>query len=271
MKLPSTHPDSVPRRALWWLQRKKGLVILLGLLMGSGLISCVSVNRVLVAPPDIPGAEFAGSKTCAECHEDITRKFNSATHARIVPDGPHASELGCESCHGPGSLHNESGGAAHTIINPEKNPETCFRCHVEMRGRFNLPSHHPIEAGKVGCNDCHNPHSGPAIKGGGTSLAGDNETCFKCHSAQRGPHVFEHEALREGCITCHNPHGSINPKLLTERNQNLCLKCHFQQQTAAGLVIGGREHTGSMARGTCWSAGCHEAVHGSQVNSSLRF
>jgi hypothetical protein len=23
--------------------------------------------------------------------------------------------------------------------------------------------------------------------------------------------------------------------------------------------------------GTCWSAGCHEAVHGSQVSSSLRY
>jgi hypothetical protein len=26
-----------------------------------------------------------------------------------------------------------------------------------------------------------------------------------------------------------------------------------------------------VQRGTCWSAGCHEAVHGSHVSSSLRF
>jgi hypothetical protein len=26
-----------------------------------------------------------------------------------------------------------------------------------------------------------------------------------------------------------------------------------------------------LSQGTCWTAGCHEAVHGSRVNSSLRF
>ena len=52
----------------------------------------------------------------------------------------------------------------------------------------------------------------------------------------------------------------------------LCLKCHFQQQLAGGaLLIGGMDHTPFVSQGTCWSAGCHEAVHGSQVNSSLRY
>jgi hypothetical protein len=26
-----------------------------------------------------------------------------------------------------------------------------------------------------------------------------------------------------------------------------------------------------LQQGSCWTAGCHEAVHGSRVNSSLRF
>jgi predicted CXXCH cytochrome family protein len=84
--------------------------------------------------------------------------------------------------------------------------------------------------------------------------------------------VFEHEALRQGCITCHSPHGSVNQRMLTERNQTLCLKCHFQEQTGTGtILIGGRDHSAFFSRGTCWSAGCHEAVHGSQISSSLRF
>jgi predicted CXXCH cytochrome family protein len=84
--------------------------------------------------------------------------------------------------------------------------------------------------------------------------------------------VFEHEALREGCTTCHNPHGSVNAKLLTVRDANLCLKCHFQQQTGPSQVfIGGIDHTARLPQGTCWTASCHEAVHGSRVSSSLRF
>jgi hypothetical protein len=61
--------------------------------------------------------------------------------------------------------------------------------------------------------------------------------------------------------------------MLVARNANLCLRCHFQQQTPSGIVIGGSNHgtASRLGRGTCWSAGCHEAVHGSQIGSSLRF
>jgi DmsE family decaheme c-type cytochrome len=143
---------------------------------------------------------------------------------------------------------------------------------LDKRAEFNLPHHHPVLEGKVSCGDCHNPHHGQAVKAGGTSLLSENESCAQCHTAQFGPFVFEHEALREGCTTCHAVHGSVNQRMLISRNQTLCLKCHFQQQTAPGqLFIGGRDHTPFLSRGTCWSAGCHEAIHGSQIGSSMRF
>jgi predicted CXXCH cytochrome family protein len=225
-----------------------------------------------MAPPAIPGSTVAGSESCAECHADIARDFVTSTHAKLQARGPNALNMGCESCHGPGSLHNQSGGARHTIVNPGVSPEICYDCHLDKRGEFRLPHRHPVPEGRMSCGDCHNPHHGPMAKGGGTMLLSENETCLQCHTAQRGPFVFEHEASREGCLTCHKPHGSINDKMLTERNANLCLKCHFQQQTAGGdILIGGRSHAAFLSRGTCFTAGCHEAVHGSHVNSSLRF
>jgi len=236
------------------------------------LLSCSTSNRAIMAPPAIHGAEFVGSESCDTCHGEITRDFRTAAHARLMTEGDNAKHMGCESCHGPGSLHVESGGDRSKIVNPRKSPETCFQCHLETRAAFNLPHHHPVLEGKMSCTACHEPHKGDAVKAGGTELASFNETCFQCHSVQRGPFVFEHEALREGCLTCHQPHGSVNQRMLTERNQTLCLKCHFQQQLAAGvLLIGGRDHTSFLKRGTCWSASCHEAVHGSQVSSSMRF
>jgi predicted CXXCH cytochrome family protein len=239
-------------------------------ILAAGLVSCATVKRTVMAPPQIPGATFVGAKSCAECHEDIVRDFKTASHARMTVEGVHAADTACEGCHGPGSLHAESGEPS-LIFNSRKSPDACYQCHLDIRGRFNLPHRHPVDLGRVTCQDCHSPHKGPAVQGG-TALLSQNDTCLKCHSAQRGPYVYEHEAMREGCVTCHHPHGSVNAKMLTARNANLCLKCHFQQQTASGqLLIGGRDHSGFPTRGTCWTAGCHEAVHGSHVNSSLRY
>lgn len=269
-EIPSATVHTGPlRRAL---RNPRWMLGLASVAVLAAFASCVTVNRVVMVPPRIAGAEYVGSADCAQCHENITKGFPTATHAKLQAEGPNAMEMGCESCHGPGSLHTQSGGAPHTIINPRKSPDTCFQCHLDKRGEFHLPHSHPVLAGKMSCGDCHDPHKGPAVVAGGTSLLAENDTCLQCHSQQRGPHVFEHEASREGCLTCHKPHGSVNARMLTERNNTLCLKCHFQQQTTPGRIfIGGQDHTTRLARGTCWSAGCHEAVHGSQVNSSLRF
>lgn len=259
--------------ARWAKTHRRNLTLALAL-TGAAIvmISCATMSRTLLIPPQIPGAEFVGTKSCAECHAEIVRDFNTATHARLKAEGANANDIGCESCHGPGSIHNQTGGSVHTIVNPGKSPSVCFQCHLDTRGQFSLPNHHPVIEGKISCADCHNSHKGNAILGGGTALATEHETCGKCHTAQAGPFVFEHEAVREGCTTCHNAHGSVNDKMLTTRDASLCLRCHFQQQVAGGKVfIGGRDHTSSLSRGTCWTAGCHEAVHGSHIGSSLRF
>ena len=276
--MKTNNPSSGPGSWRVWLFEHRGRVgtILVAALLAGVDISCGTFSGTLVAPPQIAGSTFAGSKSCEQCHQEIFKKFKTADHARLMAKGDNAKDVGCESCHGPGSLHNESGGAQHNIINPRKSPETCFQCHVDKRGSFSLPSHHPLQEGKVSCGDCHDPHEGRAIKGGGTSMASANETCIKCHTQQKGPFVFTHEALREGCTTCHNPHGSVNQKMLVSRNQDLCLKCHFQQQFVPGLNIGPDNHNNlaanaNIARGTCWSAGCHEAVHGSQISTHLRY
>ncbi|MEX2044028.1 MAG: cytochrome c3 family protein [Opitutus sp.] len=238
------------------------------------LVSCVMVSRTtMMAPPQIAGAQFVGSNDCAQCHEDITSNFHDATHAKLMAEGENAKNIGCESCHGPGSIHSQQGGGAGTIVNPEKNPDTCFQCHLEKRGEFALPSSHPVD--QIGCSACHDSHRGDSVAGGGTDLMSASESCVQCHEAQRGPYVFEHEALRDNCTICHSPHGSTNQKMLKSSNATLCLQCHQQQQTIDGAVwIGGRNHggaTGFLSRGACWTSGCHEAVHGSHVNSSLRF
>lgn len=226
----------------------------------------------MFAPPSIPNATFVSSQECSTCHANVTGSFHDATHARLMATGANAKQVGCQACHGPGSAHVQSGGARGTIVNPRRSPEACLACHTDKRGEFALPHGHAVLQGKMACTDCHDPHRGDTVTGGGTQLAAMNDTCVKCHQAQRGPFMFQHEAVNEGCVTCHNPHGSVNEKMLKVPNQALCLQCHAQVQTASGqILIGGHNHRPYLNRGTCWTAGCHEAVHGSHANTSLRF
>jgi predicted CXXCH cytochrome family protein len=238
--------------------------------------SCATVSRTVVVPPEIPGASYVGNTVCFDCHTNITRGFLSSPHARVhLEDAKLPGQTGCESCHGPGSKHVEAGGGRGTfILNPGKDPGACFQCHLQTHAEFRLPYRHAVIEARMNCVQCHDPHGMDIMKpAGGLAMARVNENCAQCHREQTRPFVFEHEALREGCTVCHNPHGSINRKMLVENDANLCLRCHAQVHsatTARGAVfIGKQPHTGFLAQGACWSAGCHTAVHGSNMHPRM--
>lgn len=242
--------------------------------VGVLVVSCANFSGARMLPPVNPGATFVGNETCEACHEAEVKNFPRSAHARIhVKEGDLAGLSGCETCHGPGSAHVEAdGGHGVAITNPGKSSETCYRCHFDKEAEFSLPYRHPLDTGKMTCSDCHDPHGPDARKPGGMAIARVNDVCAKCHSEQTSHRMYVHEALGEGCTSCHAVHGSINKKMLLENDNNLCLKCHAQIPDAAGkVVIGGRDHSSFLTRGTCWSAGCHTAVHGSKVDSHLRY
>lgn len=230
------------------------------------------VDRILSAP--IPAAEYVGQETCVTCHEKESKEFEHSTHGKFAVKDEEALGQGCESCHGAGSKHVDAGGEKGAfILNPKKNPQPCFQCHLDKKAEFNLQYHHPVLEGKVSCVDCHDPHAEEVMPWTATTLEGPNETCFKCHPDKKGPFVYEHDAMREGCTICHNPHGSINKSLLTANDMNLCLKCHYQQSYPVLGTAAGMNHyssaTGTLSRAeNC--ASCHVAVHGSNFDKRLQ-
>jgi predicted CXXCH cytochrome family protein len=240
------------------------------------LSACSSLDGTVASPPHIAGATFVGNQACLECHTNLVQSFPSSPHGRYHRDHDlrMAGETGCESCHGAGSLHVQAGGGRDSLIyNPGLDPAPCFQCHLEVHAEFRLPQRHPVIEGKMNCVQCHDPHGSDLMKpAGGLAMARLNESCAGCHREQARPFVFEHEALREGCTACHQPHGSVNSALLVQRDANLCLKCHAQVSADAGaLLIGKVDHSSFLRLGGCWSAGCHTAVHGSNINPKLLY
>ena len=247
------------------------LCIILGIFIGC---STGDYDQAVLTPPLMPGAEYIGSEFCADCHENESKYFNLSEHAAVTIDiTDEEAEQGqaeaCETCHGPGSLHVEEMGDKSKIVSA--NPETCFSCHLEIKGKFLLQHHHPVPEGKMTCSDCHNLHGSDVRATGGEMLFGKEGKCFTCHKDQKGPFIFEHDAMREGCQVCHNPHGSINDKLLVAGQTTTCIRCHWQPgfNTGSG-TLGDTAHGGfaDIGRGAeCID--CHTAPHGSNISRNL--
>ena len=102
--------SGVAATRLYAARRGTGVVLAAAVFLAFAVISCRTVNRSIVMLPNVPGAKYIGSKECEQCHEEIYKNFATADHARLIAEGPNALEAGCESCHGPGSLHSDSGG-----------------------------------------------------------------------------------------------------------------------------------------------------------------
>ena len=204
-----------------------------------------------------PDSAQEQSETCLSCHKSGLRmRWPGSQH--------ESNDVACTSCH---VNHRPN----DPMLAKTEQPDVCFTCHKDQRAELKKISAHPVDAGKLACSDCHNPHgsAGPKLLAKNTV----NETCFTCHADKRGPFLWEHQPATEECVNCHTPHGSNITPLLKSRPPFLCDECHNGPHTSgsamgssvAGIQGGGVAPGGSagiMNVGrSCMN--CHVMVHGS--------
>lgn len=239
------------------------------------LLAC-SVFTLMVARSSFSDAapQRVGSAACKECHDKQYSQFVGSAHGRAEQDaGRVASDPGCESCHGPGSLHVQADGDENnpgfkTIKKYAKLTATeanvaCLSCH---KGGDQFYWQHSAHARKnVACVTCHSIHD--AKDAGHAKLLSQptaTALCITCHKANHfALGKSSHMPVGEGamtCADCHNPHGSAGPKQIKALTVNeLCLTCHADKR---GPFLW--EH--SPVRENCLN--CHEA-HGSNNDKVL--
>ena len=190
--------------------------------------------RVVAAPVQDAG-DFAGQDTCVTCHE--TQTYKGTMHALASNPRTPAAGRGCESCHGPGKAHAESGGDTSKIIRlgqlkPQEASVYCVTCHD--RGTHALWTGSQHDQRNVGCVSCHSVHSPKGPKQ--LKLATQQAQCGTCHkNVVNRLNRFNHMPVREGkieCSSCHNPHGSTNIKLLKAGTtvDQACTSCHAEKR-----------------------------------------
>ena len=207
---------------------------------------------------DATPAEFAGSDTCATCHDEVTKGFALNPHVKMAQ--MHGkSGITCENCHGPGRAHADSADPAK-IFNPVKHSAKevdakCLDCHQGQHANFERSGHGEAN---VSCVSCHSIH---AAKTPVQLLKAEQPVlCFECHTDVKPQFSLPfHHKVEEGlvkCTDCHDPHGTFGRKGLKSASQQdaVCMKCHAE--TAGPFVY---EHAVVKTQG-CVS--CH-SPHGS--------
>ena len=209
-------------------------------------------------------------EACIGCHTSAKRAMWEGSQ--------HASRnVACSTCH---TVHQRN----DRVLAKMTQPEVCFSCHKTERAQVHRISTHPIDAGKIACSDCHNPHgsTGPKLLAKNTV----NETCYSCHAEKRGPFLWEHSPVVDDCTNCHTPHGSNTTPLLKARVPWLCQECHSGDHGAAvnsGANLGGGNATtvnglqqpglatprAQVAARACLN--CHSVIHGSNHPAGAKF
>ncbi len=219
---------------------------------------------------DLPeGANYVGSETCLDCHDELGTAFTHTPHAvelaLMVPGGQASA---CEACHGPGSVHVEEEDIDAIInaamlrgMDDNLRDTMCLQCHTSVHADW---SGGPHQGTGISCADCHADlvhfpvEARPAV-----DFRNESEFCLQCHTAEvtdfRLP--FRHRVL-EGqimCNDCHDPHAGFATDTWNGLNDT-CLGCHTEM--AGPFVF---EHDGVQSE-DCTA--CHHP-HGSTHDKLL--
>lgn len=239
--LPQARKSTIPRR----------IAILAVLALG---VPAVSGSQARDPMP----VQAAGSKACADCHQQEAELFVRSVHARLASRELQGLPAGCEACHGPGGKHVGTAEAAD-IFNFKDVPRgeaerRCLACHQDGVAYAWMQGEHALNG--VACVQCHKIHQErpavPADRGliekpaPATSRSlqpprpaslrkEETALCRECHPSVVSRMMLpSRHPVREGkmsCSSCHNVHGTEVAGLKSdERRNDLCLGCHASKQ-----------------------------------------
>jgi predicted CXXCH cytochrome family protein len=198
-----------------------GICVLLGLFLA--VIQPVSAAPAEVDSYQVQG--YAGSESCAQCHENIHSAWVGTRHAQAFSapifqrdwkelgnqvsclechttgydsqTGNYAEEgVTCEGCHGPFQPDHPQ---SRMPITP--NAELCGTCHKSTTDEWQA-SVHGHEG--IQCQACHNPHTQTPKANSVTEL------CVTCHQERGGS--FTHSTHASAGLECSNCHMFTSPR-----------------------------------------------------------
>jgi predicted CXXCH cytochrome family protein len=226
-------------------------------------------DDVLTAPPINNNAV---QTMCAACHLTGWERYQNPTTGEFlvravsdpggelnIDDDPEPDEInvGCESCHGPGSEHVANAGRARFIVNPkylsaERSSVICGRCHDRRQG-FGGPVNGYTQAVSqtgelarpgISRHELLTRYTDPVKKGPTMRVGGREDNIWPDDVHSNKPHQQYADFLKSkmyrnprqlvACADCHDMHGTEYRRALRNDPDNatspLCQRCHQVDQ-----------------------------------------
>jgi predicted CXXCH cytochrome family protein len=189
--------------------------------------------------PDNLGFLRAIGESCLECHAGRVEVVGKSQHRYRIQE----AAIGCERCHGPGSLHvaaltadppdgaEPPRGLDDTIVNPSHLPRelaeaVCQQCHlhgaatVQVRGRGPQDYRPGLPLQEYRLDYQLEADSTPLTVVGHVEQMHFSR-CYK-------------ESAGLTCTTCHDPHAFPRPEERVAYYRDACLRCHSSRQCTVG-------------------------------------
>jgi len=187
---------------------------------GGGGLPGVTAQFMALLPDGQEGADYVGSETCssAACHGNNGDPDSVPAHWQETEHSERG--VGCERCHGPGSIHAANPSEDNILTFPKSNsPVVCAQCHGPLADQFNLSGHNlliaspldsavqnPAGAKSSRCIACH---SG-LVRIEVNKAWDDNVDVFPTWSDEHIRTLAEDTLTKvphiANCATCHDPH-----------------------------------------------------------------
>jgi hypothetical protein len=183
-----------------------------------------------------PLAKDSFEKNCISCHavgsrvsgDDATVWSVDLVEDRLFGSGDldydsdavrEEINVGCESCHGPGSRHWEATGQGRHIVSPalltpEREAMICGQCHSRPKGAFNTDS--PVDAdgwmmvAGTSRHDFLAGHATSQLDGAASDYFADTDMHSKSHHQQYSDFIrsalYKNGSQLLTCASCHDPH-----------------------------------------------------------------
>jgi hypothetical protein len=225
-----------------------------------------TADDALTAPPVNTNAV---QTMCAGCHltgwqryqdkatgQFLVRAVNDPGGEVNIDDDPELDEInvGCESCHGPGSEHVANGGRSRFIVNPkylsaERSSVVCGRCHDRRQGHGGPTVGYTqavSEAGEmarpgISRHELITTFTDPVKKGPTMRGPGREDNIWPDDIHSNKPHqqyadflkskMYRNDRVLVACSDCHDMHGGTPyPRALIHDSNDagspLCQRCH---------------------------------------------